>query len=68
MSAPIFDKRKQVVASERSIRCRRTGVRITNRIELHEDSVPPVVEHVTMESIPGWAEFKQYAMGDVGHE
>lgn len=46
----IFDKRKHVVISERSIRCRRTHIRITNRIEFNADSVPNVVEHVTMES------------------
>jgi hypothetical protein len=46
----IFDKRKQLVLSERTIRCRRTGVRITNRLELDENSVPPVVEYITMEA------------------
>jgi hypothetical protein len=45
----IIDKRKQLVISERTIHCRRTGVTITNRLELDEDRVPPVVEHVTME-------------------
>lgn len=46
----IIDNRKQVVISERSIRCKLTGMRITNRIELNEESVPPLAEHVTMES------------------
>lgn len=46
----IFDKRKQLVMSERTIRCRRTGVRITNRVEFNEDAVPQLVEYVTMET------------------
>lgn len=50
MSAPIFDKRKQLVISERTIRCRRTGTRITNRVEFNEDAVPQLVEHITLES------------------
>jgi hypothetical protein len=43
------DKRKQIVMSERTLRCKLTGMRITNRIELSEESVPPLVEHVTLE-------------------
>lgn len=55
----IFDRRKQLVMSERSIRCKLTGMRITNRVEFNQDAVPQVVEHVTMESSESYERKKE---------